>query len=129
MKTTLILGVLLTLSTPSAYGQHMNEIDSPCAKVLNTAELGDCLSRAMDKADAKLNVLYKEIHNRLQPEDVERLTRTQRLWLQFRDANCTAERELYDGGTAKYPAYYACLESMTRSRTRELQVTYAVKLK
>jgi uncharacterized protein YecT (DUF1311 family) len=54
---------------------------------------------------------------------------TQRLWIQYRDANCTAERDLYDGGTAASPAYLACLEAMTRARTRELAVTYAVKLK
>jgi uncharacterized protein YecT (DUF1311 family) len=129
MKTSLILGALAILSTVPAYGQHMNEKDSPCANVVITAELTDCLSRARDKADAKLNTVYKEVRSHLQAEDAERLTKTQRLWLQYRDANCTAERDLYEGGTAKYPAYFACLESMTRARTRELQLTYAVALK
>jgi Lysozyme inhibitor LprI len=59
----------------------------------------------------------------------ESLTKTQRLWIQYRDANCSAERDLYEGGTAKYAVYFACLESLTRERTRELQITYAVRLK
>jgi len=53
----------------------------------------------------------------------------QRLWIQYRDSNCAAERGLYNGGTAASPAYLACLEAMTRARTKELAVTYAVKLK
>ena len=53
----------------------------------------------------------------------------QRLWIEYRDANCTAERELYAGGTAATPVYLACLEAMTRARTNELWVTYAVRLK
>jgi uncharacterized protein YecT (DUF1311 family) len=131
MKTTLYLAIILTaalLATP-AYGQHMNEKDSPCAGIVTTADLTDCLSGARDKADAKLNSVYKELRSRLEGTDVELLIKTQRLWIQYRDANCSAERDLYEGGTAKYAVYFACLESMTRARTRELQITYAVRLK
>ena len=53
----------------------------------------------------------------------------QRLWIQYRDATCSAERDLYEGGTAAAPAYLAWLEAMTRARTKELVITYAVKLK
>jgi hypothetical protein len=38
-----------------AYGQHMNEKDSPCVNVVVTAELTKCLSDARDRADTKLN--------------------------------------------------------------------------
>ena len=62
-------------------------------------------------------------------EDEKRLVTAQRLWIEYRDANCTAERELYAGGTAATPVYLACLEAMTRARTNELWVTYAVRLK
>ncbi|PWU00446.1 MAG: hypothetical protein C5B51_25155 [Terriglobia bacterium] len=49
--------------------------------------------------------------------------------IQSRDANCTAERDLYEGGTAATPAYLACPEAMTRGRTKELVTTYAARLK
>jgi uncharacterized protein YecT (DUF1311 family) len=58
-----------------------------------------------------------------------RLTVAQRLWIQCRNANCSAERALYDGGTAAGPVYLACLEAVTRARTKELRLTYAVRLK
>jgi uncharacterized protein YecT (DUF1311 family) len=76
-----------------------------------------------------LNALYKQVRGKLDGEDEKRLVTAQRLWIQFRDANCTAERELYAGGTAAGPVYLACLEAMTRGRTRELRVTYAARLK
>ncbi len=125
---SVVVAVSLLTSTP-ARAQHMNEKDSPCAGIGGTADLVDCLSKAKDSSDAKLNSLYKNLRTRLDPRDADRLTATQRLWIRYRDANCSAERELYDGGTAAWPAYLACFEAMTRMRTMELEVTYAVKLK
>ena len=124
----MLFAALLLAGIP-ARAQHMNEKDSPCAGIAGTADLVDCLSKAKDSSDAKLNSLYKNLRQKLDPSDAERLTRAQRLWIQYRDANCSAERELYDRGTAAWPAYLACFEAMTRMRTKELEVTYAVKLK
>jgi uncharacterized protein YecT (DUF1311 family) len=131
MNATVRLGTILLagLSGMPGYAQHMNEKDCPCANVLVTAELTSCFSQARDKADADLNSVYKQVKGRLQGADLERLTKTQRLWIQYRDANCSAEEELYAGGSARSAVYLACLESMTRARTRELRVTYVVRLK
>ncbi|MGB7602604.1 MAG: lysozyme inhibitor LprI family protein [Candidatus Sulfotelmatobacter sp.] len=121
MKPTINISIFLTLALLAipAAGRHMNEKHSPCANVVMTSELTKCLSVARDTADANLNTVYKEIRGRLQGANAENLTKTQRLWIQYRDANCSAERDLYEGGTAKYPVYFACLESMTRGRTRD----------
>jgi uncharacterized protein YecT (DUF1311 family) len=107
----------------------MNEPDSPCAGVSITSDLVDCLSKAKDVSDEKLNSLYQRLRKNLDGEDLTHLVETQRIWIKYRDANCAAERALYDGGTGAYPAYLACMESMTRSRAKELQITYAVRLK
>lgn len=107
----------------------MNEKDSPCANVVVTVDLANCLAKARDTSDAQLNAAYKQLRGRLDAADGQRLVAAQRLWIQYRDANCAAERDLYDGGTAASPAYLACLEAMTRARTKELAVTYAAKLK
>jgi uncharacterized protein YecT (DUF1311 family) len=109
--------------------QHMNEPDSPCAKVVVTSDLVACLSKATASSDSKLNSIYREIRKHLESDEVKQLTQAQRLWIQYRDANCSAERALYGKGMAASPAYLACIESMTRARTKELRVTYAVRLK
>jgi uncharacterized protein YecT (DUF1311 family) len=77
----------------------------------------------------KLISTYKTIRAKLDTADAKRLIIVRRLWIRYRDSNCLAERELYNGGTASFPAYLACLEAMSRARVKELQVTYAVVLK
>jgi uncharacterized protein YecT (DUF1311 family) len=124
--------VLLTISfiaiAPSR-AQQMNEPDSPCAGVGGTSDAVACLWKAGAASEAKMNSLYEKIKGGLNASEVEQLTKTQNLWTKYRDANCSAERSLYWPGTANSPAYLACLEAMTRERTRELQITYAVRLK
>jgi len=107
----------------------MNEQDSPCAGITITSDLTECLAKAKNVADANLNSVYRNVLARLGAPEREHLRKVQRLWIQYRDGNCLAEQELYDGGTAAGPAYLACLEAMTRVRTRELRVTYAVRMK
>jgi uncharacterized protein YecT (DUF1311 family) len=106
----------------------MNEADSPCAGVGVTLDLANCLARARDLAKARLDSIYEAVSKRLDAGDLRKLEETQRLWIQYRDANCRAERDLYEG-TAASPAYLACTEAMTRARTKELGITYAVRLK
>ena len=119
----------LLIATSHAVGQHMNEKDSPCAKVVVTTDLVHCLSRARDSSDTKLNSWYQSIRQKLDTGGADRLTKAQRLWIKYRDANCSAERALYDGATGSFPAYLGCVEAMTRERAKELQITYAVRLK
>ena len=119
-------GLTLLLLIPPVYAQHMNEKDSPCAGIAGTADLVQCLSKARTSADAKLNALYMNVLDKLRTrgDDAERLRNTERLWVQYRDANCAAERDLYGGGTGGPPAYLACMEAMTRARTKEMYIVY-----
>jgi uncharacterized protein YecT (DUF1311 family) len=107
----------------------MNEQDSPCPNAVTTLDMAKCFSNAKAASDAEINSLYQQIRKKLDADDVKRLAVAQRFWIQYRDANCLAERSLYDGGTASGPVYLACLEAMTRARTRELRLAYAVRLK
>ncbi len=94
-----------------------------------TAALVHCLAKARGVADAELNALDQNIRAKLDASEVQQFVTAERLWMQYRDANCVAERDLYGGGTASGPAYLGCLEAMTRKRAKELTVTYAVRLK
>ena len=127
----IVIAHLLSTSAPlsSIYAQHMNEPDSPCAGVAVTSDLTSCLSKAEESAAAQLNALYTKLRKSLDSPDRKRLVTAERLWVQYRDANCSAEQELDGDGTGRYPAYYGRLEAMTRTRIEELKITYAVKLK
>lgn len=129
LRLVLLLIAAVSTAIIPVLAQHMNEKDSPCVDVVVTVDLVSCLSKARDVADAQLNALYKRIQGKLDATEVQGLITAERLWIQYRDANCTAERDLYGGGTASSPAHLACLEAMTRKRTKELAITYAVRLK
>jgi uncharacterized protein YecT (DUF1311 family) len=107
-----------------ARAQHMNAADAPCRNVAVTVAMENCFDKAYKAADSGLNQMYSQIEKVLQPDDLQRLKVAQRLWIQLRDATCTAESNLYNGGTASAPAYSACLEEETRQRTADLNTTY-----
>jgi len=121
----LILAVIVAALAAAA--QQVKE-DSPCPAAVTTLDMRVCLSKALDAADSELNAAYTKIRARLDGEDAKRLIVAQRLWVQFRDANCTASRELYAGGTLAPVVYLACLDGMTRARTKDLLATYRVRL-
>ena len=128
LRFVVLLSFLLLTTAPS-FSQHMNEQRSPCKNAGSTSDSVACLSRARVSSDAALNSLYREIQKRLDGDEAKQLIATGKLWIQYRDSNCGAERDLYGPGTAAGPAYLACLDAMTRERTKELRITYAVRLK
>jgi uncharacterized protein YecT (DUF1311 family) len=107
-----------------ARAQHMNSAGAPCRNIAVTVAMENCFDKAYKAADRGLNQMYSQISKVLQPDDLERLKVAQGLWIQLRDATCTAESKLYNGGTASAPAYSACLEELTRHRTADLKTTY-----
>jgi uncharacterized protein YecT (DUF1311 family) len=127
LRQLITLSIAVSVAQIPSRAQHMNEKDGPCAGVAD--DLSSCLLSAKDSADAKLNAAYNQIHDKLETADAQRLTAAELLWIQYRDASCSAERELYAGGTTSAPAHLACLEAMTTARTKELKIVYLVKMK
>jgi len=115
-------GLFSCLTTARA--QHMNSSEAPCRNVTITVEVANCFSKAAKDADRKLNETYAQVLSVLQTNDQQKLRASQRLWIQFRDTTCAAERDLYEGGSGANPAYLACTEEETRLRTNDLRTTY-----
>jgi uncharacterized protein YecT (DUF1311 family) len=124
VRSWLMLLAVFIGSNLMARAQHMNSADAPCRNVAVTIAMENCFDKAYRAADSELNQTYSQISKVLQADDLQRLKVAQRLWIQFRDATCTAESHLYNGGTASAPAYSACLEEVTRLRTVDLETIY-----
>ena len=79
MGTRLILMLIAGLLAANwpARAQHMNEKDSPCASVIVTVELANCLSKARDVADSRLNGVYSK-KNAKTSNGYERLSQKKR---------------------------------------------------
>jgi uncharacterized protein YecT (DUF1311 family) len=106
----------------------MNAPDAPCQPSASNAEMTSCFIQASKAADERLNKTYSQIREVLSSDEQRDLQSAQRLWLKFRDTNCSAERNLYGGGSAAPTVHAACIEADTRQRTTDLNVMYGWRL-
>ena len=84
-----------------------------------TSDIVACLAKATEPWDKRLNKAYQEALKDAQPEQREHLRKAQRLWVQYRDANCHYYA-LGEGSIARIDAA-DCEYRMTRSRAEELE--------
>ncbi|MPZ58379.1 MAG: DUF1311 domain-containing protein [Rhizobiales bacterium] len=84
-----------------------------------TSDIVECLNKMTEPWDKRLNKAYQEALKEARPEQREQLRAAQRLWIQYRDANCLYHR-LGEGSIARIDAA-DCLLRMTRSRAEELE--------
>jgi uncharacterized protein YecT (DUF1311 family) len=110
--------------TDHASAQHMNAPDAPCQGPASNAEATACFISASKAADEQLNKIYARIREVLSADEQNDLQAAQDLWLRFRNANCSAERNLYAGGSAAPMVYAACTDANTRQRTTDLKAVY-----
>ena len=84
----------------------------------STAGIVECVGRLTKAWDRRLNAAYRKLLD-ASPESVRRLRAAQRLWIQFRDANC----RYYGTGEGTITAIHAaeCMRSMTAHRALELE--------
>ena len=130
-EATVLLGLLVSwvlVAGVPVHAQHMGQPDSPCAGIVTTSDLVACLYKAGAASEAEMNSLYKKIESRLEPVEIKQLKNAQDLWLKYREAHCSAERSLYGNGTGGPPTYLACIEAVTRERTKDLRATYGFRL-
>ena len=84
----------------------------------STAEMVECLSRQAKIWDQRLNEAYQKLMQSVQGGQRDKLRAAQRLWVQYRDANC-AYYAAGEGTVSRVEAA-ECMRSMTESRTGEL---------
>lgn len=85
----------------------------------NTFQMVECLKAKTALWDKRLNVAYQKAVQDAVPAQRDQLRAAQRLWIQYRDANC-----LYYGlgeGTIARLDAGECMRSMTQVRASELE--------
>jgi len=84
-----------------------------------TPEMVECLRVKTAYWDKRMTIAYQRMRNAGEPKQREQLLIAQRLWIQYRDANC-----LYYGlgeGTIARIEAGECMRSMTEARAKELE--------
>ncbi len=96
------------------------EIDPCQAASATPGERNQCSLARYQQADRALNEAYKQVMTHLNAGEKQKLREAQRLWIDFRDANCEA-RAQPAVDKAFYPSVkHDCLREMTQYRSREL---------
>lgn len=85
----------------------------------NTFQMVECLKAKTAQWDKRLNAAYQKALQDAVPAQRDPLRAAQRLWVQYRDANC-----LYYGmgeGTIARLEAGECMRSMSEARAKELE--------
>src|SRR5450631_512064 len=99
LREYLVAVLVLLCDCSSCPGQQMNAPDAPCKSAGVNVQISECVYKAWKAQDAELNQVYEKTRKGLAGVDLQRLITAQRLWVQFRDANCDAAYGLYGGGS------------------------------
>ena len=117
LPATLLVPGTLATATPAAAEMYDPEYRS-CSQG-STVAIVQCLTARTKAWDARLNVAYQTALQRVDSTQRDALRSAQRLWLQYRDANCRTYG-LREGSLREIEAA-ECLRSMTAERAQELE--------
>ncbi|WP_417274287.1 lysozyme inhibitor LprI family protein [Celeribacter halophilus] len=94
---------------------------------MSQSDMNICAHEAWQHADVDLNDTYAramEVARGWSDGAAEALRAAQRAWIPYRDAACTAEGFLFEGGSMEPFIVNSCLEHLTRQRTEEMRAVY-----
>ncbi len=116
--SSLLIASFVLFALPAAAEMFGSDYP-PCGDRSNTADIVDCIEAKTRVWDERLNKAYKDLPQRLDAGQLGPLKEAQRLWVKFRDANCT----FYDSqeGTIRQIQAAECMRSMTKDRALELE--------
>jgi uncharacterized protein YecT (DUF1311 family) len=111
----IFIAVLCVLSSAAQAGDQ----GDPRSCDGSTAEMVECLKAQTAQWDKRMTIAYQQAMKNAADAQRDQLRAAQRLWIQYRDANC-----LYYGmgeGTIARVDAGECVRRMTEARARELE--------
>jgi uncharacterized protein YecT (DUF1311 family) len=121
VKLTVLLTapVFVLLAALPAAAEMFGADYKPCGDQSNTLATVDCVAAKTKVWDQRLNTAYKNLTQRIDAGQRDPLKAAQRLWVQYRDANCRFYGS-QDGSIREIQAA-ECLRAMTQDRALELE--------
>lgn len=118
MKKFLIVIAAIAALIPAARAGDKGDAGAGCDGV-STPEIVNCVIAKTAQWDKRMNAAYRKALKDGEPKRQEQLRTAQRLWVQFRDANCLYF-DMGEGTIARIDAA-ECMRNMTEARARELE--------
>jgi uncharacterized protein YecT (DUF1311 family) len=117
-KRWLAVAVIAAVLTPvAAQAGDAGDPEQNCDG--STPEMVNCLAVKTARWDKRMTIAYQQAMKDAGPRQHDQLRTAQRLWIQYRDANCLYY-DLGEGTIARVEAG-ECMRSMTEARARELE--------
>ena len=116
-RILLSLSAALPLSAAPAFAGAKDNPAQDCDG--SSIEIVECLKAKTAQSDKRLNIAFEKAMKAANPQQHDQLRTAQRLWIQYRDANC-----LFVGmgeGTIAQINAAQCLFNMTEERAKELE--------
>ena len=118
MRRIMCAASMLLMLSSAAFAGDAGDPDQSCDG--STAEMVDCISAKTARWDKRMTIAYQQaLRNAVSAQQHDQLRAAQRLWIQYRDANCLYY-DMGEGTIAKVDAA-ECVRSMTEARARELE--------
>ena len=117
LRTAFIAAAALIGAAAFALAGEQGEPEQHCDG--STYEIVECLKAQTAQWDKRMTIAYQEALKDAQPKQREQLRAAQRLWIQYRDANCLYYG-LGEGTIARIEAGY-CMKDLTQTRAVELE--------
>ena len=114
-----ILVLLFALAPLAGRAEMFGKDYAPCGDQPNTLAIVDCINGHAQAWDRRLNAAYKALGEAADPGQRDPLKAAQRLWVQYRNANC-AFYAAHEGSIRQVLAA-ECLRSMTQDRALEME--------
>jgi len=112
------VGLAVLFTRPAVATEMFGPGSRPCGDKSTTRDMVECLAAKTKAADQHLNAAYKDLLQRIDPEQAEPLKAAERAWIQYRDANC----QFYSAheGTISQLLGAECMRALTVDRAAEL---------
>jgi len=117
VRVAYVVTAVLIGTAVIAYAGDQGDPDTPCDG--STYEMVECLKAKTAQWDKRMTIAYQRMLKAGEPKQHEQLRVAQRLWIQYRDANCLYYA-LGEGSIARIEAG-DCMLRMTRARALELE--------
>jgi uncharacterized protein YecT (DUF1311 family) len=142
MKTVAFL-LLFPFLPHLVVGQQAAPMQNPCEeKPISQRQMDDCAAFEYKEADARLNKVYRKAvqymtddlaraqkqadQKQIKYEEtaIASLKEAERTWISYRDIQCKAAGQQYEGGSMAPMVYSQCLTTVTEHRMADLKSIY-----
>lgn len=116
LRVTSFVGSLLF-----AFASSTSIAATDCQNPRTQTDINQCASKELDNETKKINKIYNEYREKLNPARKQQLKEVQLAWIKFKDLACQFDASGVEGGSVHSMVLSSCLAEKTRQRSKELE--------